>query len=65
MQSTPRSHQSPRRILLLALLSVSPSQPQPASVEVKHRLALMMSGLLLRQMFQEVLVKMSGLRGNG
>lgn len=52
-------------IPLLGLLSVTPSQLQPALVEVKLRHALMISGLLLRQMFQEVLVKMSGSGGSG
>lgn len=52
-------------IPMLVLSSVTPSQLQPAPVEVKLRHALMISGLLLRQMFQEVLVKMSGSGGNG
>lgn len=59
----PKVLSSRLRILPVALSSVTPAQLQP--VEVKLRRALMMSGLLLRQMFQEVLVKMSCWRGSG
>lgn len=56
---------SRQRILLLGLLSVTSSFLQLTTVQVKLRHALMISGLLLRHMFQELLVKMSDSRGNG
>lgn len=53
------------REFLLVTLYVSLSQQHSATLEVKLRHALMISGLLLGQILQEVLVKMSGSKGNG
>lgn len=53
-------HEFPQCCFVCGLL-----QLQPVPVKVRLRLVLMISGLLLGQMFQEVLVKMSASRGTG